>query len=223
MTTVKVGITDDDLLIVDLLESYLNAQKNIKVILTAPSGEELIRKLKTENNYPDVLLLDLKMKGTDGIAVTQYVKEHHSNIKIIIISSHYQNSFLGFMLKTGASAFLPKGISPALLTKIIHNVNENGIFFLEEQSDIIREQISSRVPKPSFNDSVLTEREREVLRLICFQKTAKEIGELLFIAPRTVEGHKNNLFAKTGVKNIAGLVVYAIQFGILKIEELHLP
>lgn len=221
MRTVKVGITDDDSLIVDLLESYLNAQRNIKVILTAPSGDELIHKLKTENNYPDVLLLDLKMKGTDGIAVTQYVKEHHPDIKIIIISSHYQTSFLGFMLKTGASAFLPKGISPALLTKIIYTVNENGIFFLEEQSDIIREQISSRVPKPSFNDTLLTEREREVLRLICFQKTAKEIGELLFIAPRTVEGHKNNLFAKTGVKNIAGLVVYAIQFGILKIEELH--
>lgn len=221
MATVKVGITDDDLLIVDLLENYLNTQKSVKVILTAPSGDELIHKLKTEKNYPDVLLLDLKMKGTDGIAVTQYVKEHHPNIKIIIISSHYQTSFLGFMLKTGASAFLPKGISPALLTKIIHTVNENGIFFLEEQYDIIREQISSRAPKPSFNDTVLTEREREVLRLICFQKTAKEIGELLFIAPRTVEGHKNNLFAKTGVKNIAGLVVYAIQFGILKIEELH--
>lgn len=221
MKKIKIGITDDDALIVDLLKSFFSNQKEIEVMLTANSGDELKNLLKS-NIIPEVLLLDLKMKETDGIEITHFLKEHFPSIKIIVISSHYQNSFLGFMLKTGANAFLPKGISPIALTKIIHAVNETGVYFLDDQLEIVRQQISSRVPKPVFNDSLLTEREKEVLKLICLQKTAKEIGELLFIAPRTVEGHKNNLFVKTGAKNIAGLVVYAIQHSILKIEELPL-
>lgn len=88
---------------------------------------------------------------------------------------------------------------------------------------MIRTQISNKPQKPVFNyGNVLSEREIEILRLITKQKTAKEIGESLFITQRTVEGHKNNLFVKTGAKNIAGLVIYAIQNHIIRMEDLPL-
>ncbi|MNY13806.1 Response regulator protein VraR [compost metagenome] len=125
------------------------------------------------------------------------------------------------MVKIGVSAFLPKGISPVNLAGIIREVNEKGHYFQPEQMQYLRSNISGKAPMPVFDSSnSLTPREVEILRLLCFQKTAKEIGEELFITTRTVEGHKSNLFVKTGQKNIAGLVVYALQRSLITIDEL---
>mgnify|MGYP001007012564 CR=1 FL=1 len=223
MTKIKIAITDDDSLIAQLLENYLNKYDSYKVLFTANNGLDLIDKLKDSDELPDILLLDLKMQGMDGIETTQYIKSNHPEIKTIVISSHYQSSFLGFLFKTGASAFVPKGISPDLLKEIIDRVYTSGIYFMEDQVNSMRGQISSKAPKPELHENLdLTEREIDVLKLICMQKTAKEIGEMLFITTRTVEGHKNNLFLKTGAKNIAGLVVYAIQNNVVNITNLPL-
>lgn len=222
MDTIRIAITDDDGLIVKLLESYLSTQKGFEVIFTAESGGDLIAFLESASVLPDVLLLDLKMKGMDGVEVTRHLKTNFSSIKVIIVSSHYQRSFMNFMLKTGASAFLPKGVSPTLLTEIIPVVHEKGVFFMEDQMEAIREQIATKSTQKSIfdNGSELSKREIEVLQLISQQKTAKEIGDTLFITARTVEGHKNNLFVKTGAKNIAGLVIYAIQNNYITVEDL---
>ena len=223
MNPILIAITDDDTLLAKLLENFLNTVTNFKVAFTAESGNELISRLREAAQLPDILLLDLKMKEMDGIEITKHLKIHFPSIKIIVISSHYQRSFMGFMFKTGASAFLPKGISPAILAETIEAVHYKGFYFLEEQMETIREQISSKAPKPILDDEGgLSEREIQILRLISQQKTAKAIGEILFITPRTVEGHKNNLFIKTGAKNITGLVIYAIQHNIIKIEDLPL-
>ncbi len=222
MDKITLGITDDDALIVSLLQSFLQNSEDIQVLFTANSGQELLTKLEKET-APQILLLDLKMEGMDGIAVTEHLKANYPEIKVIVVSSHYQKSFMGFMVKTGVSAFLPKGISPVELIEVIRAVHKQGYHFKEDQLEVLRGQIAVKTPKPILNDdAALSEREIDVLRLICRQKTAKEIGDILFITQRTAEGHKNNLFVKTGAKNIAGLVIYAIQQGIMKVEELPL-
>lgn len=221
MENISIAITDDDALIVSLLQGYLHNREGIDVVLTAGSGEELLASLASATVMPKIILLDLKMTGMDGIEVTQNIKEKYPDIKIIVVSSHYQRMFMGFMLKTGVSAFLPKGISPVELVDIIRTVHKQGYYFKDDQLATIREQIPAKSPKPVLQEEgLLSEREIDVLRLICQQKTAKEIGDILFITQRTTEGHKNNLFAKTGAKNIAGLVIYAIQHEIIKVEEL---
>lgn len=221
MENISIAITDDDALIVSLLQGYLQNREGIDVVLTAGSGEELIAALPLAQKMPQIILLDLKMTGMDGIEVTHHIKENYPDIKIIVVSSHYQRMFMGFMLKTGVSAFLPKGISPVELVDIIRVVHKQGYYFKDDQLATIREQIPAKAPKPMLQEEgLLSEREIDVLRLICQQKTAKEIGDILFITQRTTEGHKNNLFAKTGAKNIAGLVIYAIQHEIIKVEEL---
>lgn len=218
---INIAIADDDALIVGLLQGYLKTIDGFSVNIVAHSGEELLEKLMATDILPDIVLLDLKMTGMDGIEAMNSIKENYKEIKVIIISSHYQKFFMGFMIKTGVSAFLPKGISPFELVEIIKTVYNQGYYFKDDQLDVLREQIQSKVPKPALQDEeILSEREIEVLKLICQQKTAKEIGELLYITQRTTEGHKNNLFAKTGAKNIAGLVIYAIQQGIISIDEL---
>lgn len=221
MKNIKLGIVDDDALIVNLLKNFLDSQEDFSVILTASNGRECIDQLENLDEIPDILLMDLKMDEMNGIEATQHLKQLYPDLKTIIISSHYKVSFMGFMLKTGVAAFAPKGISTTELLMIIREVDQRGYFFDQAQLEIIREQLSSKFPKPVLEEvNMLSERELEVLILLCQQKTAQEIGDKLFITKRTVEGHKNNLFVKTGAKNVAGLVIYAVQNGIIKAEDL---
>ncbi len=221
MNKINLAIVDDDQLIVNLLNDYLNDQEDLNVLFTALSGQDCISSLNQSKPLPDILLLDLKMKEMTGVELTRIIKKDYREIKVIVISSHYKSNFTGFMIKTGVSAFLPKGISPVHLSEVIREVYIRGVYFLDDQLEIIRKQLSSKSPKPILDPkNLLTEREMAVLKLICRQKTAQEIGQELYVTKRTVEGHKNNLFTKTGTKNMAGLVIFAIQNEIINIKDL---
>ena len=223
MNKIPVALVDDDQLIVSLLKDFINQQSNLEVIMTANSHEAFLAILESEAIHPKVLILDLKMKDSSGLETASLLKTRYPDISVVIMSSFYKSQFMGIMLKSGVSAFIPKGLSPESLLTIIHDVAKNGFYFLEEQVNMLRTQISSKSPIPALESKdELTEREIEVLILICHQKTAKEIGEILFISTRTVEGHKNNLFLKTGTKNIAGLVIYSIQNGFIHIDDIAL-
>lgn len=224
MEKIKLAILDDDYLIVTLLKSFFNQDQSTQVVYDTIDGYQLFNYLKDSNNEViDILLLDLKMKTIDGLEVLKHIKLNYPELKVVVISSHYQDNSIGFMTKEGVAGFLPKGMSPFELLDIIHQVYKNGFYLNKGQMEILREQISSKVSKPTFaSDELLTERETEIIKLLCQQKTAKEIGEDLFITQRTVEGHKNNLFSKIGVRNVAGLIVYALQKQIVTLEELPL-
>jgi DNA-binding NarL/FixJ family response regulator len=217
---IKIAIVDDEALITTLLAEYFSRYDGLKVLYTASSGEEIIKLLQTKKPTPDVILLDLQMGGMDGMEAASALKQEHPNLKIVIISSHYKKSFMGYMLKLGVNAFLPKGIAPNLLVEAILEVQAKGFYFMNEQVEVMRNQISSNVPEPALTtEESLSDREVEILKLICQQLTAQQIADKLFITKRTVEGHKGNLLLKTGAKNTAGLVVYAIQKGIISIDE----
>ena len=120
------------------------------------------------------------------------------------------------MLKTGVNAFIPKGISPDKLHNIITEVAEKDYFFMDDQIEVLRKQLSPKLPQPIVDEEIqLSDREKEVLNLICQQKTAKDISKIMYISKGTVDGHRTNLLLKTGAKNTAGLVIYAIQNKII--------
>jgi DNA-binding NarL/FixJ family response regulator len=218
---ISIAIVDDETLIVQLLEDYFRKVDSVQVVMKAYDGKEFIEQLKQTDEYPDIVLLDLRMKEMDGIETTTYLREHFPEIKIIVMSSHYMSSFMGYMLKTGVNAFIPKEISPDFLTNVIHSVKQHGYYFSEEHVEVMRTQIAPKVPKPKLTQQeILSEREMEILKLICQQFTSQEIADKLFIARRTVEGHKGNLLLKTAVKNTAGLVIYAIQNQLIDPDEL---
>jgi DNA-binding NarL/FixJ family response regulator len=223
-STISIALVDDEALIVMLLSDYFAKHPGIEVIFTASDGTQLINYLREGKPEPDVLLLDLQMKEMSGMDTTAILKQEFPDIKIIVVSSFYKKSFMGYMLKLGVNAFLPKGVHPEQLVEAIEDVYEKGYFFVGEQIDVMRDQISSRAPMPSFTTvEELSEREKEILKLICQQYTAPQIAEMLFISHRTVEGHKNNLFLKTSTRNLAGLVIYAVQNNIIDIEDFLLP
>lgn len=220
---IRIAIVDDEVLIVQLLEDYFRKSETIQVVLKAYDGSELIEQLSglPAEEHPDLVLLDLRMKEMDGVETTTVLKDRFPEVKIIVMSSHYMSTFMGYMLKTGVNAFIPKEISPNFLTTVIHSVSQHGYYFSEEHISVMRTQIAPKVPKPKLTkQEVLSERELEILKLICQQLTSQEIADKLFIARRTVEGHKGNLLLKTSVKNTAGLVIYAIQNNLINPDEL---
>lgn len=222
MNKIRIALVDDDILLLKLMHTFFESRESFEVLFSCDNGREFFEKLENPDLVPDVVLVDLKMAGLTGIDITERLRSDYPSIQVIILSSHYKISHIGFMFKTGASAFLPKGVSPDQLLEIVRKVAEQGYYFDQDQVVNMRSQISSKLAPPNLNDKeLLSERELEIIRLICEQRTAKEIADILFITTRTVEGHKNNMFAKTGAKNIAGLVIYAIQNKL--VDESSLP
>ncbi len=217
---ISVAVVDDDDLVAVLLGNYISSVKEMNIWSVFNNGREFLDALHVRDDKPDVLLLDYKMEDMNGAEVTEELKKNHPEIPVIMMSSYYKKAFMGFMLKTGVAAFIPKGISPEHLIKVIEETIARGFYFMEDQVEVIRKQVSGKSPRPAVSSlSGISEREIEVIKLIARQKTAKEIGEILYITQRTVEGHKNNLFAKTGTRNIAGLVIYAIQNEIIHLDD----
>lgn len=152
----------------------------------------------------------------DGVEATKIIHKEFPEIKIIALTSYDSNSFVANMIDMGASSYIVKNATPEELIKTITEVALKGFYYNENVMKIIREHFTTnKNNKNGITNHFLTNREVEVLQLICEQKTTAEIGEILFISPRTVEGHRNNLLLKTDSKNIAGLVFYAIQNNIV--------
>lgn len=218
---IKIGIVDDDLLFVQLLKNYIEKDELYSVVLTSKSGNAFLSEI---NNTPiDVLLLDLRMANGDGIEVMTILSQKSIDIKIIVLSSFYRRSFMGQMLKMGVHAFLPKEIDLEELLQIITTVHNNGHYFSNEQVAVMRGQLSNKLPQfHAYSKNDLTEREIDILKLVCQQLSTKEIADKLFISVKTVETHKTNLMVKACVKNMAGLVIYAVQNNIVNANEIVL-
>jgi DNA-binding NarL/FixJ family response regulator len=219
---INIAIVDDDSLVVQLLTQFLEQSINpsFNIVLTANGGYELMDKMQTVTTPIDILLLDLRMKEGDGFWVLDQLKEQSSSTKIIVLSSYYKPSYIGQMLQQNAHAFLPKEIGKEELIQVIQELYTKGYYLNTDQVQSLRKQITPKAPKLHIDPKdTITSRELEVLQLIARQKTTKEIAEELYLSPKTVEAHKSNLFSKTGVKNVAGLIMYAIKEGLIDPNE----
>jgi DNA-binding NarL/FixJ family response regulator len=216
---IKIVLVDDEILFRKGIFFLLEKEKNIEIIFEASDGNEVLTFLKESVIRPDIIIMDLNMPSLNGVEATKIINNEYSNIKIIALTSYKSKSFIMNMMNVGAASYLMKNTTPEELVKTIMEVNERGFYYNEDVMTIIHETVSdNRMTKTFFDPNFLTSREKEVLELICAQKTTAEIGEILFISPRTVEGHRNNLLSKTDSKNIAGLVVYAFQNEIVLIN-----
>ena len=209
---IKIALVDDEVLFRKGIAFLLQREANIEIVFESSNGEELISKLEENDNTPDIIIMDLKMPVLNGVEATKIIRKSFPQIKIIALTSYDSKSFIANMIQVGAVAYLIKNITPKDLIKTINEVYAKGFYYNESVLKTIQETIvSSKNSKGSLETSFLSPREIEILQLICQQKTTTEIAEHLFLSPRTVEGHRNNLLLKTESRNIAGLVVYAIQ------------
>jgi DNA-binding NarL/FixJ family response regulator len=218
--TIKIILVDDEILFRKGISFLLGREPNIDIIFEASNGDELISFLQNnKNNHPDIIIMDLKMPGINGVEATKIIHVEFPKLKIIALTSYDSKSFVANMIDVGAVSYLIKNATPQELIKTINEVAEKGFYYTDYVMKIIQDDVlTAKKTKSALDNNFLTAREFEVLKLICSQKSTAEIAEKLFISPRTVEGHRNNLLLKTESRNIAGLVVYAVQNEIMDFE-----
>jgi DNA-binding NarL/FixJ family response regulator len=217
---IKIAIADDE----DLFRNgiyYILIANDFEVVFEASNGSALMEYLRTNIKQPDVILMDIKMPLLNGVEATKQIANQYPNIKIIALSSYITSTFISSMLRVGAVSYIPKNASPEEMVTSINNVVEHGYYYNSfMRQHISQSKLNSHMhDKNMFDDNLLTKREYEILQLICKQKNASEIAELLDLSPRTIEGHRNNLLAKTESKNIAGLVLYAIRNKMIDLDD----
>ncbi|CAA9201434.1 response regulator [Flavobacterium collinsii] len=209
---IKIALVDDEVLFRKGIAFLLQREDNIDIIFEASNGEELLSNLDNCVIKPEIIIMDLKMPILNGVEATKIIRKSFPEIKIIALTSYDTKSFIANMIQVGAVAYLIKNTTPKDLIHTINQVAKKGFYYNESVLQTIQETIiSSKTPKGNLETGFLSQREIEILQLICQQKTTSEIADHLYLSPRTVEGHRNNLLLKTESKNIAGLVVYAIQ------------
>lgn len=214
MNQIKIAIADDYKIYRDGLKVGLSADEQLKVVFEADNGEELLKGLEVYE--PDVIIMDLKMPIMDGMEATKEVRKKFPSMKVLVVTMYDDDKFIIHMMENGANGYLLKNAEPDEIRKSIYAVHENGYYF----NDVVNKALLKKLVlknnlKPSFNQNIeLTERELEVLKLICQEKTAAEIAKEIFLSPRSVEGIRQRLIEKVGVRNTAGLVMFAVKSGL---------
>lgn len=221
---INIVLADDEVLFRKGISFLLQRESNFNIVFEANDGQELVNYLKSAKNLPDIVITDLKMPNLNGVETTKILHAEFPGLKIIALTSYNTPSFISNMIQVGAVSYIVKNASPEEVVLTINEVASKGFYYNEEVMKVIyKDIISGKQPSKSDLDSMqLTTREIEILKLICKQFNAVEIADKLKISPRTAEGHRNNLLLKTQTKNIAGLVVYAIQNNIITLNEIDL-
>lgn len=211
MEQIRVAIADDHQIFRKGVILSMRSYTNIKFIFEAVNGEDLLNKIAIDE--PDVILCDLKMPIKDGIDTTKQITKDYPKIRVIILTMYEDERFVGHLMDCGAAGYLLKNTEPAEIRKAIQDVVSNGFFLNTFVNKVL---IKKNYGKTKFNPSltteiVVTEREKEVLTLVCMEFTATEIAKKMDISSRTVEAIKDRLMERFGVKNSVGLVFYAMK------------
>lgn len=215
MEVIKVAIADDHKIFRKGVILSLRAYGNIKFVLEAENGEELIAGLAEAE--PDVILMDLKMPVKDGIETTKYVNKHFPKIRILILTMFEDERFVGHLMDSGANGYLLKNTEPEEISQGIADVMKNG-FYLNNFVNrvLIKKNYAKQKFNPSLNIEVtISQREKEVLNLVCLEYNAQEIAKNMEISARTVEAIKDRLMKRFGVKNSVGLVFFAMKNSLI--------
>lgn len=211
---IKYIIADDHKIFREGLRLVLSDDATLQFVAEAENGQELLQIMK--GNETDVVLLDLKMPEMDGLAATKEIRAKHPGVKILILTMYDEEHMILHMLEAGANGYLLKNADPSEIKRAIYTVTENNYYFNDMVSGtMLRNIMNKNIAAPSFKPAVeLDEREIRILQLICQEHTSSEIGEKVFLSARTVEGIRAGIMEKVGVRNIAGLVMYAVKNGL---------
>lgn len=213
---IKVAIADDHVLFRAGVKSALSVHKDIKMIAEADNGMQLLTVLK--HVQPDVILLDIQMPIMDGIITLPEIKKLYPEIKVIMLTMHNDHSMISKLMELGANSYLTKNSDSEIIYQAVKTVHEQEYYFnqLTNKALIdglrVKRQAEASLPV----DAKLSDKEITILRMICEEKSTKEIADLVDLSPRTVEAIRDKLKVKTGAKSLAGLVMYAVKSGIIE-------
>lgn len=212
---IKVAIADDHALFRAGVKTALSAKKDVELIAEADNGMHLLNLLK--HIEPDVILLDIQMPIMDGIATLPEIRKVNPNVKVIILSMHNDHSMISKLMEIGANSYLTKNSDSETIYQAIKTCYEQEFYFNELTNKALLTGLRTRKNEPEgLIDTQLSDKEIRILKLMCEEKTTKEIADIVDISPRTVEAIRDKLKTKTGAKSMAGLVMYAVKKGFLQ-------
>lgn len=214
---IKVIIADDHVLYRAGVKTSLSAKKDIKVIAEADNGMHLLNLIR---NMPvDVILLDIQMPIMDGIATLPEIKKISPNTKVIMLTFMEDNSMITKLMELGANSYLAKTSDSEIIYEAIKTCYSQEYYFNNMTNKALLTNLKQRnmvTPQQLMpQEAQLNEKETNILRLMCEEKSTKEIADIVELSPRTVEAIRDKLKVKTGSKSTAGLIMYAVKHKII--------
>lgn len=210
----KILIIDDHAFVRDGIKFYLKDNTEFQVTDEASNGLEALNLLK-KNSY-DIVLTDVRMPDMDGIELLKIIKSNYKDQIVIMLSMHNEASYIKKTIELGADGYILKRSSREDTIKAFEKVLEGNNHFSEEVYQTLITTLTKRKSRQRLTfETDLTKREMQVLSLILEEYSNKEIAEKLSVSVKTVETHKRNLMIRTGCKNVAGLVIYAMEKGLI--------
>ncbi len=214
--SIKIVLADDHAMLRDGLSRSFEQEKDIIIVGQAQDGYaaiELVKKLS-----PDLVIMDIGMPGLNGIETTRQITKDYPKIKVIGLSMHSSDKYVREMFRAGASGYLLKNCAFEELVEAVRAVMSGKTYISPAIGDMVIKEYTSKEKEEKSVFSILSQREREVLQLLAEGKTTKQIGQILFISPKTVEAHRLRIMDKLQIDNIALLTKFAIQEGLTEPE-----
>lgn len=215
---IRILIADDQEIFIDGLKSLLSNQDSIEwkelESLGTPMQDAILM------YQPNIILIDSNFSNPSISVLSDFLKQKNIDCKLLVLSSFQNDALLLKMLATGVSAFLVKTCQRQELLDAIFAVNEGNTFYCKQTTHQVKQLIveGSYHPHRKFTQIQLSEKEKSVLQLICEEYTSKEIADQLNMNIRTIESYRKSLHEKTGSKNLAGLILYAVRSGIVALK-----
>jgi DNA-binding NarL/FixJ family response regulator len=212
-----IALVDDHILLRNGLAALINSFNGYQVSFEADHGKEFITMVANQGS-PDIVLLDINMPEMNGFETAGWIKDHLPSTKILVLSMMDNESAIISMLKSGAGGYILKDSKPAVFRQALDEIRDKGFFM----NDLVTHKMLNYVKgEEQHTDAAtiarLSEKELTFLKLACTEKTYKEIASEMNLSPRTVEGYRDDLFAKLGVMSRVGLVLFAIKNGLHKV------
>ena len=216
---IRVIIADEHVLYRAGVKNALSSKKNIKVIAEADNGQHLLNLLK--GIQPDVILLDIQMPIMDGITTLPEIKKLYPHIRVIMLTMMDDQSMITKLMELGANSYLTKTSDSEIIYEAIKTCYEQEFYFNALTNKALLNNLRQKTPssiKLQQEDATLSDKEITVLRLMCEEKSTREIAEAVDLSPRTIEAIRDKLKTKTGAKSTAGLIMFAVKNKLLEEE-----
>jgi two-component system invasion response regulator UvrY len=221
MNTTKVALVDDHKLFRDGLSGLINLFEGFQVNIEADNGHDFIQKM-IKDQLPDIVLLDINMKGMDGFETGEWLKEHHPEIKILALSMYDDETAIIRMLRLGARGYVLKDIRKQELFEALSSLVQKGYYYTEQITGRLIHAINhfdDRTNDKFMNtSSKLNPREIEFMKWACSELTYKDIADKMNLSAHTIDGYRDALFEKLSIRSRVGLVLFAIKNKIVILE-----
>ena len=212
---IRVVLADDHSVVRAGLKAVLNSAKDIEVVAEAKNGLEAVS--YAERFKPDVLVMDLSMPELDGTAATKQIVEKGLSTRVLVLTMHAEEDYLVPLMEAGAAGYLMKSVADRELVDAVRAIAHGDVYVRPAAARILAKNLSKKDPEKVNRERFekLTQREQDVLRLVAQGFSAPEIGERLYISPKTVDTYKQRIHEKLGLAHRSDYIQFALKLGLL--------